>query len=263
MGGRFVLKLMITVISFFILKNAGAQITPPGLGEGHTAGWLAAGVAQALDSLETRKLVTYVGYGRKSRPDDFNLVEKEALWVLNQEYQHHFRKHWQYSAALSYRRQHEYEKEPPFGETVPGIKQEFRLYGRLYYLLKGNRWKTAIVLRQELRKFFTTDFRNWPETFQARTRLKVHWAYSLSKNAVHKLSLGAETIFGIRKKSGEWSGFDYLETRLTTYYSLSPQKIPVDFNIGYMGNLLAGKPGAVHYLAMDIIWKNPFHFHRN
>src|SRR6478609_6797214 len=121
---------LVTLVIVFILWNTSliAQISPPGLGVAHTAQWVALAVRQKLDSANTKQLVSYVGLGRISNPDDYNPVEKSAIFVLNQEFYNQFREHWQYSLALSYRNQREYESVPPYEEGVPSAKQEFRIY---------------------------------------------------------------------------------------------------------------------------------------
>jgi|GEM_PF-3290907 len=62
----------------------------------------------------------------------------------------------------------------------------------------------------------------------------------------------------------DWSKLSYQESRFLLYYSFSPQKMPLQFNVGYMNNLLgAKKPHAVHYIAFDVIAKNIFSKKKN
>jgi hypothetical protein len=70
-------------------------------------------------------------------------------------------------------------------------------------------------------------------------------------------------LFAISKENEpekQWSKFDYKESRLTLYYSLSPHEIPFIFDVGYMYNIIGKGTDSsdVNYLAVDIIWKNPF-----
>lgn len=116
-------KVQKIMIHFFIFStveySASAQISPPGLGLANSASWFAVGVRQELDTLKAWQSVTYIGIGRKSNPDNYNPLAKPAILVMNQEFYHQFHHHWQYSFALSYRRQDEYEKLSPYEHESP------------------------------------------------------------------------------------------------------------------------------------------------
>lgn len=73
--------------------RASAQISPPGLGRGHTANWVALGISKDLDSLKRWSSVSYVGLGRKSNPNNYNPLYKSVILVLNQEFYYRFHKH--------------------------------------------------------------------------------------------------------------------------------------------------------------------------
>ena len=108
-----------------------AQISPPGLGDANNAFWGAFGVKRQLDSLGKKQALSYIAIGRKSSPDNHNLFSKQAIIVLNHEVYHSFAPHQQYSYALSYRRQPQYESTAPYDKE--NTEQEFRIYGRYAY----------------------------------------------------------------------------------------------------------------------------------
>lgn len=239
-----------------------AQISPPGLGAGHMAGWFALGLRQDLDTMDKKESVSYIGYGFKSNPDNYNPYFKSAIMVINQEFYHRFRPHWQYSFAISYRRQDEYMRSFPYEHTMPDHKQELRLYGRYSYMIKKSNFRLTATIRQEYRKFFAPHFTSWKESTQLRSRLRLQGSLNLNKSKTQKITGSAESLFSISRESepeNEWSDFTYGESRFCFYYSLNPKNTPVTFSIGYMNNKVI-RPSAytVHYLAFDIIWDNPF-----
>lgn len=240
-----------------------AQISPPGLGQGHTAAWGALGISRDLDSLKKWRAVSYIGLGRKSNPTNYNPLYKSDIIVLNHEVYWHFHPHWQSSLALSYRRQNAYEGEAPFAAESPAIEQEFRLYSRLSYLLETPRLKLTPTFRQEFRKFFTPAFTPVSENFQLRSRLRLQLSLTLDAHATHRLVVSSEQLFSASKltaaAAASWKPLAYRESRFVGYYSVSPKSLPVTFDIGYMANLLADvSPSWVHYLACDAIWKLPY-----
>lgn len=250
------------IFSGLIFSDGFGQISPPGLGEAETASWFAFAIRQNLDSLKQKQSVSYFGVGRISDPDNFNPYYKPAIIVLNQEFYHQFARHWQYSFAFSYRRQHEYEDYPPYKEEDPAVKQEFRLYGRLSYLLKGSRYKLVATYRQELRMFYAPHFIPSDEHIQLRSRFRVQGALALNEKKTHQLVASAEALFSISRKrdiAGQWTRFGYHESRFCFYYSFAPPHQPFIFDIGYMNNLLGNEIAhSVHYIALDAIWENPF-----
>ena len=241
------------------------QISPPGLGIAKTASWFALALRQAIDSANSRQSVTYFGLAGVSHPDNTNLFQKQAMFIANQEYYHQFRNHWQYSVALSYRRQNEYVEDAPYAESKPSIRQELRLYGRFTYNLKSERLRWVNNLRQDYRRFYTPDFEPWPEDLQLRTRLRTQLTYSLDRQRRQFLVGSVEPLFSVSRQRGDnpkWGDFAYRESRFCLYYSLKPQIVPLVFNLGYMYNLL-GKAAStgVHFIAVDVIGENPFFQH--
>lgn len=241
-----------------------AQISPPGLGDANNAFWGAFGVKRQLDSLGKKQALSYVAIGRKSSPDDHNLFSKQAIIVLNHEVYHSFAPHQQYSYALSYRHQPQYESTAPYDKE--STEQEFRIYGRYAYTFDlGRKWKLKSTIRQEFRKFFDADFHKVEEDFQLRTRIKNQLTYNLSPKNNQKLALSAEALFSIshlNEPDSEWNSFGYREMRIAAYYMFTIPNSPFTVDIGYMDDLIRDSRsihhGGVHYLAADLVWNIPY-----
>jgi hypothetical protein len=251
------LTAIVLSLAFYFPK---AQITPPGMGDARTGSWIALGLRQGFDSLNTQQSMTYVGYGTKSHPDNANPFQKAGMFIANEEWYHQFAPHWQYTVALSYRRQYEYEDDPPFAAEDPGLRQELRLYGRFSYILRTRRLRFALTFREDIRKFYTPDFQHWPETFQLRSRLRGQVGINLDPERIHRVILGAEALFPVsRSISGSWGPWGYRESRIACYYSVTPPDWHLSFNLGYMNNLLGTGRNlqSVHYMALDVVLENP------
>ncbi len=259
------MKTRIVCLAIFCLSTVElvAQISPPGLGRAKAASWFALGIRQELDTIEGKgwQSMSYIGLGRISNPDNYALFQKQAILVVNQEFYHQFHHNWQYSFALSYRRQDEYLDDYPYTHDSPRQKQEFRTYVRASYTYKKGPIKLVPTLRQEFRKYYAPDFSRVSEDFQFRTRARLQLKVNLDAQKIHRLIFSSEQLCSISKKNypNRWTDFNYRESRFSVYYSVSPKSIPVIFNVGYMNNLIGNKnPYSVHYLAADIIIENPF-----
>ncbi|MFN8415532.1 MAG: hypothetical protein U0U66_04290 [Cytophagaceae bacterium] len=255
-------KIIISLFIFFTVPFfASAQISPPGLGLANSASWFAVGVRQELDTLKAWQSVTYFGIGRKSKPDNSNPFDKPAILVLNQEFYHQFHHRWQYSFALSYRRQDEYEKLSPYEHESPAIRQELRAYGRLSLITKFSRFKWVNTYRQEFRSFYNPDFTSFDEAWQLRSRFRTQLTCTLDKRKIHRFITGAEVLFSTsyHNSTSNWNALAYKESRFTFYYSYSPKTVSAIFNIGYMNNLVGAEDMYIaHYLAIDVIIENPW-----
>lgn len=247
------------------MGSAFAQSSPPGFSGAHTASWLALGYEQALDSLHSQQWVGYVGLGRKSDPDDYNPMHRSAIVVVNQEYSNRFHRHWQYSAALSYRVQEEYSSSPPYDHAEPESRNELRLYGRYAYIGGGSRFKFAATLRQELRRFYTPAFTPWHDDIELRTRFRMQGTWMLDQHGQSKVVASAEPLFSSRHTvaaSDHWSPLRYAESRFCLFFATHPTHLPIEVSVGYMDDLLGhGTPHEVHYVAMSVLWEDPFHWH--
>lgn len=258
-------KIIIGIFLLGLINNLlHAQISPPGLGNANTAFWSAFGVKRQLDSLGKKQSLSYIALGRKSSPDNYNPVSKQAIVVLNHEIYHSFAPNQQYTYAVSYRRQPKYENSAPYEKEA--TEQEFRIYGRYAHTFSlGKRWKLKNTVRQEFRKFFDDDFRKTEENFQLRTRVKSQLTYNLSKKNNQKLALSAEGLFSasyLNEPEQKWTPFGYREMRIGAYYMFSIPHSPFNADIGYVNDLIRGsrsiRKGGVHYLALNLIWNLPF-----
>lgn len=238
--------------------TALAQLSPPGMGETKIAYWSAIGVSQKVS--ENNSTTAYVGWGMISGTDSDSPLEKPSIFVVNEEFYHKFGKNWKGSLALSYRRQHEYDESEDLPETDV-MQQEFRAYGRIQYALDLGGVKWATTFRQEARRFCADDFSNVEDGLQLRTRFKTQFFVPMDAAEHHSIMGSAEALFSAARDSHEgWDGMGYKESRFCLYYSLSPESLPLTFDIGYMNDLIGhgSHTTDASYVAMDIIVKDPF-----
>lgn len=255
---KFCLRLILVFLFSEPELKCVAQINPPGLGESNIAGWVAFGMRQGLDSLDKKQLFLYTGLASMSTPQNQNLFHSPAMLIMNAEFYHQFRKKWQYSAALSYRVQYEFENDFPFEYSNPAYKQEFRLYSRFSNVVKLKKLKWVNTLRTDFRTFFQPDFQSWNEDFQFRFRCRSQLVYTLDKTENKRLVISAEPLFSIShfQSSDSWNSFNYREIRICLFFSFKMKNAPFTFDLGYMNNIIPGD--VVHYISTDLIWTNPF-----
>lgn len=252
------MKRFLFLLSFKSLLVFG-QISSPGLGKQASAAWLAVGLKEDLDTSSRIQSVTYLGIGRESKNTEAIPFKHQGIFVINQEFYDHFKKHWQYSVAASYRKQNEYQSKAPYDKANPAFKQELRIYGRFMYLQQWSRVKLALVLRQEFRKFYEPGFDPWIENTQLRTRLKAQAKIYLTANKKHRITLGSEILLTKSRISSpemHWTPLKYSETRFTCFYSFAPKNSFLIYSIGYMDDVVDEEN--ISYLTFDIIFKNPF-----
>lgn len=236
------------------------QIVPPGLGKTPLAGWVAFGVQTKLDTLKNGgwSSSSYVGIGRKSDPDSYNLFDKPSIVILNQEFKHKFYSNWEYILALSYRTQFNHSDEAPYDKLDPAFRQEIRFYGRLSYVFKTDFVNITPTFRPEFRKFFTPDFQNFSDNMQIRTRFRVKLDFPLTKDKRQRLIVFSEQLLSTTQANDtrKFSKYEYGDSRFSIYYSTSLKNAPFTFNIGYMNNLIGTKnPFPAHHIAFDIVLK--------
>ncbi|MAZ26650.1 MAG: hypothetical protein CL868_06175 [Cytophagaceae bacterium] len=258
MLGKKIRHIIILVGTFYISQSIKAQFTPPGLGEIHTGEWFAVGFKQNLDDSHQVTNSTYMGMGRSSRPDDYNPGERASIYVVNEEISNHFAKHWKYSGALSYRWQDRYSEIPPYAKDSPDARQEIRTYGKLSYQIGSHTLEFSSTYRPELRFFFDPYFKRFEETMQFRSRFKEKLSWSLDHALRKKLLLSTELLFATEKQE-HWDKWRYKESRFCLYFSYTNPSNKMVFDVGYMNELL-GKTFRkdIHYIAFDVILKNPF-----
>lgn len=239
-----------------------AQISPPGLSDTRLATWMAIGLDQKVSKDESWRSTSYVGYGFMSNPEgNYNAFEKPSMLILNEEMKKKLSDHFSITGALSYREQYLYNEEAPYHKADPGLKKEFRLYGKFAYSWIINKTKWNIDFRPEFRRFFLPRY-NADDTRHAfRARFKLKSAIPLTADQTHSLIVSAESLFQNERTKpdgrSEWSGFFYDDSRFCVYYRYAPDNWPLYAEIGYMNNLAGKDPTyAMHHIGLDIIFKD-------
>lgn len=251
------------IIFCFCLLRLSAQTVPPGLGKTNLSSWIAVGVKQDLDSIKDKgwSSSTYAGIGRVSNQNSHNPFKYPGVFIINQEFYNRFHYRWEYSLALSYRKQDVYLKDVPYSHADPPYKNELRLYSRFSYLWKTNFMDITPTVRQEVSKYYTPEWSDFSEDWRLRTRFRLKFDIPLNNKENKRFILYSEQLFSTSRNqtSGSWSQFKYADSRFSFYFSMSPQNIPVTFNFGYMLNWINATPNYTgHYFAIDVILKNPF-----
>lgn len=252
------MRILLFAVAVICSTYSYAQLSPPGLGETNSAYWSAAGIRQKINEKNTS--LTYVGTGRISGPDGENPLDKPSIFVVNEEIYHKINSTWQYSYALSYRRQHHYShliENPDDAE----IHQEYRAYARLSHSTTFGNFKWKNTVRQEVRKFFNPEFGDIDNSLQLRTRLKTQLSETLNSTGTSTISATAEALFSVAHDATDsWGNYEYKESRFCLYYTYRPKELPVTFDLGYMNDLVGTGHNTIdaNYLAFDIILENPF-----
>ena len=250
----FLIFLLVTIV----YSKCLAQFSPPGLGKTKVASWYAVGLKQYLNKEENLNSTTYLGLGLISNPDSYNLFKKKSIYVINEEVSHRFKNHWQYSIALSYRWQRKYNSTEPYEKAIPKARQEIRYYNRFSYLNSIQKINYSISYRPELRLFYNPNFSPARESVQFRSRLRGKMSFYLNSLNTSKLSTAVELLFST-SKTNNWSKFKYKEARFTLYYSMDIPNQDTTLSVGYMNNILGTTNITdAHYLALDLLIKNPF-----
>lgn len=240
---------------------AKAQIAPPGLGSNTRANlWMAVGIQQRLDSSAKWSSSTYLGFATQSSVDNMNVFERMGIFIVNETVKYRFGGGWNVSGALSYRRQQEYAKTPPYQPKSNPFRQEMR-----YSLGVSKNWdhKWELDLKQEFRKFYDPGFRDWKEPTVWRTRLKLQRRFTIKSIPNWSVNTAVEMLIsaGYLTKEQNWEPYAYKETRVTCFLNYQPSGSPVSYHLGYMLDLLhenqLEKP--VHYLSLNIIFNDLFH----
>lgn len=261
-GSRARRTVVGAALSLLLVGPLLAQSSPPGLGRAHTAFWCALGFRQQLDTLRRKQWTGYVGLGRKSDPDDYRPLHRPAIIVVDQAFTHRFHRHWQYSLAVSYRQQDEYAAGAPFDHAEPGMRREFRGYGRFTFLMGRHRLKLAATLRQEVRLFYAPDLTPWEEDLELRTRFRLQGTWVLNTKGTTRLVVSGEPLFaaGREHEPGHpWVPVHYTESRFCCFLTTHPTPLPLEVGLGYMNDLVApASPRDVHYVALSVVWEDPF-----
>lgn len=255
---------MRTLVLLFILSGCGAfgQLTPPGLGSNSKMNaWFAIGLDQKLDSAGRFSSMTYFGLAGQSTVDDINVFDRLGIFVLNEEVKFRFKLGWSVSLAASYRHQNEFQKTYPYLAVEDQFKQEFRLYSRITKTWKKG-WIPSIAFRQEYRKFYDPEFRDWEVSSALRSRLKLQSEFNLTSAKRLRATIACEFLFSteFKEESQEWQHFQYGETRLSAIVSYYTKDGRTSYSVGYMNDLLHVPAGekSIHYISLGIVFKNIF-----
>lgn len=256
-------QFLATIMSLTIGGILQAQITPAGFDHTQIVSWEAAGIIQSLDSLGKKQILVYLGAATESRPDDANLFERPGIFVSDQQFQHQFHPHFKYNSGLSYRLQHHYSGQYPFDHDSPGKVHEIRTYSTFSWTKSFRRAQWDLSFKEEIRNFFTTEIVKPKSTLKLRSRIKSRWKFSLDKNKIHQLIFQAEALLSTGKGSGQtWDQFHYTDTRLSAFYSFSPKNYSFRLEVGYMNEIRGIDANEdISFLAVNILWINPFKYH--
>lgn len=233
------------------------QLTPPGLGSNSKMNlWFAVGLEQQLDSAGRFRSMTYMGIAGQSTVDNSNVFDRLGILVVNEEVKFAFKPTWSVSLAASYRHQNEYEKVSPYLAAEDKFKQEFRLYSRITKSWK-KKWIPSVTFRQEYRRFYNPEFREWKVSTAFRSRLKFQSQFALSRNERLELIAGCEFLFSteFEEETQQWEHFEYGETRLSAVFTYKSKDEKWTYGIGYMDDLLHVDAGekSVNYITLSIV----------
>lgn len=254
------MKFKITLIALLASATVFGQLTPPGLGSNSRMNlWFALGLDQQLDSAGKFSSMTYLGIAGQSNVDNSNVFERFGIFVLNEEVKFKFKPTWSVSLAASYRHQNEYEKVSPYLAAEDKFKQEFRIYSRITKSWK-KKWIPSIAFRQEYRKFYNPEFRDWKVSSAFRSRLKFQSEIVLTQNKRLSVIAGCEFLFSteFQEKTQQWKHFEYGETRLSAILSYKSPNGKWMYGIGYMDDLLHVDVGekSVNYITLSLVLSN-------
>ncbi|MBC3541248.1 DUF2490 domain-containing protein [Rufibacter sediminis] len=247
-----------TALAFLLLLSfwCQAQISPPGVSSTQGVSWAALGLSQHLGSRWTS--TTYAGVARESDPDNWALLKKQGLLVLNQEVVYGFTPHWQLSVAGSLRRQNEYASDAPYELENPAYRYEARYYSRLYYKHKIRQVAMTYTFRPELRTFFQSSEEPLETPEEIRIRAKAQASIPLNDHHNNFLIGGNEILTAMDENSNKtWSAYHFTEDRLSVYFRHVFPDSPVCLDLGIMEQF---KPHGhkTSYLAFDLLLQDPF-----
>jgi hypothetical protein len=246
-------RYLVLILAFFAtFLEVSAQISPPGLDDTRTVAWGAIGFSQRIGTKWQTSF--YVGASRESNPDNYSLLAKPAISVIDINQQYRFNEHWQLAGCVSYRRQERYSDDPPYELNNPGMRDEIRYYMRLYYRHKINRVLFTYSFRPEYRTYFN-HFHHWdPIPYDYRFRLKAQAALPLNESSSSQFVVGNEILSVARP---HFTNYRYTEDRLTTYFRHTFDRPRLITDVGFMYQFLAGE-GLITHFAFDLIFVDPF-----
>ena len=240
-------------------RPVNAQISPPGLDDTNLAFWTAIGASQELS--KKWSVTAYVGEARQSSPDNYRMMSKQAIFVVNQEAQYSFSKLWAASVCASFRVQSRYEHTAPYEAAEPSMKDEARAYSRVYYRPKAGTTQLSFSLRPEYRTFHYNR-EDWkPIDKEVRIRLKGQASIALDANKSNQLIIADEVLSATDHVVGNqqtlWTHMSYTENRLSTYHRHVFKHPSVIADLGVMQQFKIHGQYIAH-VAVDFIFVNPF-----
>jgi hypothetical protein len=253
------------IVSCLIFSSAAfAQISPPGMDDTNAVAWGAVGITQQISK---KWLITaYVGAARESDPNNWSLLHKPAIFVLNQETQYLFNDRWQLAICSSFRKQNRYIEEEPFTSSDPSLRNEARYYLRLYYRNTLGKMNITYSFRPELRFFYDTHWNHWsaaPEELRIRFKIQINIPLNAAKT--NQFVFANEWLSATdEKRSGEghlyWSTYNFTEDRFTTYlrHVIKKPSLIVDIGLMQQFKFSKDKNDYIPHLAFDLIFQNPF-----
>jgi len=245
------------LVQFFI-GSVCAQISPPGLDDTNAAFWTAVGISQKIS--DRWSFAVYAGAARESNPDNYSLVLKPAIFVVNQETQYQFDQHWSLSLCASYRTQNRYEEEAPYDEATPEIRKEARYYSRLYFKEKTGRVGLTFSFRPEFRTYYAEHGHVWrPINEEMRFRLKGQASVPLNKSNTNQFIVANEVLSATDhlkdNRAHHWTHYAFTEDRLSTYFRHTFSQPAIIMDLGVMHQIKSTGQYIPH-LAFDLIFQN-------
>jgi hypothetical protein len=240
------------------------QISPPGMDDTNVVAWGAIGINQQIG--KKWAVTVYGGAARESNPNNTNLLQKQAIVVFNQETQYQFNSHWLLSFCSSFRIQDRYKEDAPSELQNPPLRDEARLYLRLYYKHSLRKIGMTYSFRPEYRAFYDTHWNHWDGTpFELRFRLKAQANIPLNASKTNQFILANEFLSATddqRNANHElhWSAYRFTEDRFTTYlrHVFTKQSIIADIGMMHQIKYDKGKSDYIAQFAFDILFQNPF-----
>jgi len=235
------------LLYFGAFLTASAQISPPGLDDTRGVLWGAVGFTQNLGP--KWQTMVYAGASRESNPNNFSVLSKPAISVIDVSQLYRIDEHWSLSAAVSYREQNRYSDEPPYESKDPAIRDEIRYYMRVYYRHKVNRIALTYSFRPEFRTYHPSAI-----LYEYRFRLKGQVAIPLNKTSSNQLIVGNEILTVAEPR---FADYNYTEDRATIYFRHTFANPSLIADVGLMSQVLAGE-GLITHVAFDFIFVDPF-----
>ena len=258
---------LLLIIGLLGIGTAKAQLTPPGLDGAKTVGWVAAGFTQ---SISPRWAFTiYAGTSTQSNPNSYAFWQKPAISVLNQEWAYQLAQRWQIALGGSWRFQDLYEEASPYEPQQPAIRDEVRVYSRLFFRhSQGPKLSWAHSFRPEYRLFLTPDLHAWPNPFQIRLRWKSQLSYPLNASnttqfiAANEVLTTLDRIRDVSSQSSRWGPYKLSEDRLSMFVRRVLKKPATNIDFGLMHQFwwdaTSQKIRYTTYLSVDFLFRNPF-----